>query len=130
MESQAANLYLSRTIRSPIPNSKYNAAKGIADADCDGECVAMRHAQAICYTKQLIPSLFSKLSRNAPSKEEENNYGLKCVKDPVNFTIKIYLVDTIADKRFKFCVHYYADELELLSPPSGEQNMEKVNLVV
>jgi hypothetical protein len=60
-----------------------------------------------------MPSLFLKLERDVPSTKELFDYGIRCVNDPFMCLITVYLVDTIKQTRFEFCIRFYADELEL-----------------
>ena len=98
-------LNLTLKAQSPIPNSLYNMAKKFAYDDTNDP-------------HRLVHALFSKLSRKTPTNLDE--FGLKCIIDPWNNIIITYLIDSLSQTRFTYHIHFYADELVLLTP-DGEK---------
>lgn len=98
-------LKLTLKAQSPIPNSLYNMAKEFAHDDTNDP-------------KRLLHALFAKLSKKMPTNIDE--FGLKCIIDPWNNIIITYLIDSLSQTRFTYHIHFYADELVLLTP-DGEK---------
>lgn len=107
------DLIATMNARSPISGSLYNLAKDIADADWDGDCIAISDPDIWRKSQFLIPFLFCALEREVPSAKELFNYRIRCINDPLMFVVAVYLVDTVNQTRFKFCINFYADELKL-----------------